>query len=71
MLPEYKARLVREQKGRCGICGAVFLPDDIIERDHIIPGKNRRSNVHAVHHYCHLEKTNSERRNKVKSSKKE
>jgi RNA-directed DNA polymerase len=60
MLPEYKARLVREQKGRCGICGAVFLPNDIIERDHIIPksqgGKNRRSNVHAVHHYCHLEK---------------
>ena len=61
ILPPYKARLVREQKGRCNICGDVFLPDDIIERDHIIPtlqgGKNRRSNVQAVHYYCHLEKT--------------
>ena len=65
ILTGYKAKLVREQKGRCGLCEEVFLPDDIIERDHIIPkflgGKNRRNNVHAVHHYCHLEKTNKER----------
>jgi RNA-directed DNA polymerase len=65
ILPEYKARLVRDQKGRCAICGEVFLPDSIIERDHIIPkflgGKNIRSNVQALHHYCHLEKTNKER----------
>ena len=65
LLPEYKATLVREQKGRCAICGKAFLPDSIIERDHIIPkflgGKNIRSNVQAVHHYCHLEKTNKER----------
>jgi 5-methylcytosine-specific restriction endonuclease McrA len=33
----YKARLIREQKGRCGICGRYFLPDDVIERDHIRP----------------------------------
>ena len=54
-----KARLIQEQNGRCGICGKPFLPDDIIERDHIVP-ENRRSNVHAVHQYCHREKTNKE-----------
>jgi RNA-directed DNA polymerase len=66
LIPEYKARLIREQKGRCGICNGLFLPDDIIERDHIIPkaqgGKNIRKNVHAVHRYCHLNKTKLERK---------
>jgi RNA-directed DNA polymerase len=55
------SKLIREQKGRCGICKEYLLPDDIIERDHIIPkalgGKNRRNNVQAVHRYCHLNKT--------------
>lgn len=64
LIPLIKARLIKEQKGRCGICGEYFLPDDIIERDHIVPkalgGKNRRDNVHAVHRYCHLNKTGAD-----------
>jgi RNA-directed DNA polymerase len=64
LLPPIKARLIKEQKGRGGICGEYFLPDDIIERDHIVPkalgGKNRRDNVHAVHRYCHLTKTGAD-----------
>ena len=64
LITPYKSRLIQEQLGRCGICGDSFLPDDIIERDHIIPkalgGKNIRSNVHAVHRYCHLKKTKTE-----------
>lgn len=40
------------------------MPDDIIERDHIIPkflgGKNIRSNVQALHSHCHRNKTNKE-----------
>jgi RNA-directed DNA polymerase len=64
LIPSIKARLIREQKGRCGICNKLFLPDDIIERDHIIPkalgGLNRRNNVHVVHNYCHREKTNAD-----------
>jgi len=50
--------------GLCGICEKSFLPDDIIERDQIVPlalsGKNLRSNGHLVHNYnyCHREKTN-------------
>jgi RNA-directed DNA polymerase len=63
-IPPNKARLVKEQKGRCGLCGNYFLPDDIIERDHIVPkalgGKNRRDNVQAVHRYCHLPKTGAD-----------
>jgi RNA-directed DNA polymerase len=72
LIPQNKARLVKEQYGRCGICANIFLPDDYIERDHILPlalgGKNRRDNVHAVHRYCHIKKTSAEmvqiRRNK-------
>lgn len=62
--PPIKAKLIQEQRGFCGICGKIFLPNDTIERDHKIPkalgGENRRSNVHAVHRYCHQEKTNQE-----------
>ena len=64
MIPPIKARLIRQQKGKCGLCGDLFLPDDIIERDHILPkalgGRNIRKNVHAVHRYCHLDKTKKE-----------
>lgn len=66
LIPPIKARLIKEQQGRCGLCGKTFLPGDIIERDHIIPkalgGLNRRNNVHVVHRYCHLEKTGNELR---------
>ena len=59
-----KARLIREQKGRCGLCGNIFLPNDIIECDYIVPkslgDKNLRDNVHAVHRYCHLNKIKAE-----------
>jgi len=59
-----KARLIREQHGLCGLCGNTFLPEDIIERAHIVPkslgGKNLRENIRAVHRYCHLNKTKTE-----------
>ena len=64
LIPPIKARLIQQQKGLCGICGQPFRPDDLIERDHIIPkalgGLNKRSNVHAVHRHCHLDKTRQE-----------
>lgn len=65
LISDIKAKLIKEQKGYCNICRKAFLPGDIIERDHIVPkalgGKNIRSNVQAVHNYCHMEKTNKER----------
>lgn len=64
IIPPITARLIREQNGRCGICRKIFLPDDILERDYIIlkalGGKTVKNNVHAVHHYCHLNKTKIE-----------
>ena len=64
LIPPIKARLIKDQKGRCGICKNLFLPDDIIERDHIVPkalgGRNIRENVHALHKYCHVKKTASD-----------
>lgn len=64
LIPPIKARLIKQQNGFCGICGKLFLADDIIEKDHIKPkalgGTNRRSNVHVVHNYCHRTKTNQE-----------
>lgn len=64
LIPPMKARLIRDQKGICPECNQPFMPDDIIERDHIIPkflgGKNIRSNVQALHSHCHRNKTNKE-----------
>jgi RNA-directed DNA polymerase len=61
LIPMYKTRLIKDQRGRCGICKHYFLPDDTIERDHIIPktlgGINRKENVQVVHRHFHLEKT--------------
>ena len=65
LIPPIKANLIKEQKGIYGLCGKYFLPEDIIERDHIVPkalgGLNRRNNVHAVHNYCHSLKTKADR----------
>ena len=58
--------MIREQNGRCIQCGNLFLPDDIIERDHIVPkalgGKTLRDNVPAIHRHCHLQKTSQDLR---------
>lgn len=68
LMPPMKAQFVKEQKGRWSISQELFfsanLPDNIIERDHIVPkalaGSKLRDNVHAVHRYCHLSKTRAE-----------
>lgn len=41
LIPNNKARLVTEQKGRYGICGNLFLPNDYIEKDPIFPTRLR------------------------------
>lgn len=61
LISPIKARLIREQDGRCEICKNLFLPDDIIESNYIVSkalaGKNLQTNVHAIHRYCQLTKT--------------
>ena len=74
LIPPMKARLILDQKGICPICNQPFMPDDIIERDHIIPkflggkSKNIRSNVQALHSHCHRNKTNKELTGRRKTS---
>ena len=48
-----KARLMKKQKGKCKYCGTNFLPDDPIEKHHVIKrsngGNNGDNNLILVH----------------------
>ncbi len=65
--PEMKAsvaRMLKSQKGKCNICLLNFLPEDIIETDHIIPrkagGDNSKDNLQLIHKHCHDVKTKTD-----------
>lgn len=72
-LTEKATRLLKRQKGKCGICKEYFFPIDVTEIDHIIPkhrgGQNWVRNLQLVHIYCHFKKTSEEL--KLKSKNKE
>ena len=62
--PEMKnsmARLLKKQKGKCNFVYLTFKPEDIIERDHIIPrqagGNKLKDNLQLLHKHCHDEKS--------------
>ncbi len=62
--PEVKASVARKlksQKGKCNYCHLNFLPEDIIETDHIIPrsagGGNTTDTLQLLHKHCHNVKT--------------
>ncbi len=61
ILPRWKARLLKSQKGRCNKCGALFKHGDIMEIDHVVPlsagGKRQRNNLQLLHGHCHDTKT--------------
>ena len=60
-MPNRKAKLLKQQKGKCPWCGLSFLDWDVIEEDHIIPraigGKDEHKNLQLLHRHCHDEKT--------------
>jgi RNA-directed DNA polymerase len=60
-MPNRKAKLLRQQKGKCPWCGASFQDWDVLEVDHIIPkalsGKDEYKNLQLLHRHCHDEKT--------------
>ncbi len=65
--PEIKsaiARLLKKQKGKCNYCELTFKPEDIIERDHIIPrqagGNKLKENLQLLHKHCHDVKTKTD-----------
>ncbi len=59
--PTRVAKLLKKQKGRCAFCNQNFLPEDLIEIDHIVPkskgGKDSYKNYQALHRHCHDIKT--------------
>ncbi|WP_293107029.1 group II intron reverse transcriptase/maturase [Moorena sp. SIO3I6] len=58
-------KLLKKQKGKCGLCNQRFKADDIFEVDHIIPqragGSNKLDNKQLVHAHCHHTKTREQR----------
>lgn len=63
-MKDSKAKMLKEQKGKCAWCNLTFQEGDIIEDDHIIPksigGKNHKDNRQLLHRHCHDEKSRIE-----------
>ena len=60
-MPSRKAKLLKQQKGKCPQCGLRFQEWDVMEVDHKIPralgGKDEWKNLQLLHRHCHDEKT--------------
>ncbi|MBH8563781.1 group II intron reverse transcriptase/maturase [Nostoc sp. CENA67] len=56
-----KAKLLKQQKGKCIHCSLTFKDGDLMEIDHITPkfkgGNNKLENLQILHRHCHDEKT--------------
>ena len=56
--------MLNKQDGKCVICQSYFKPEDVIEKDHIVPtalgGKSTYSNLRLLHRHCHQIKTNQD-----------
>ncbi len=63
-MPSRKAKLLKQQKGKCPWCGLHFQEWDVLEVDHKIPrvlgGKDEWKNLQLLHRHCHDEKTASD-----------
>lgn len=59
-----KAKLLKQQKGKCTWCELRFQEWDVMEVDHKIPkalgGKDEWKNLQLLHRHCHDEKTASD-----------
>jgi RNA-directed DNA polymerase len=60
-MPSRKAKLLKQQKGKCPWCGLHFQERDVMEIDHKISkalgGKDEWKNIQLLHRHCHDEKT--------------
>jgi RNA-directed DNA polymerase len=60
-IPVRVATLLKNQKGKCNLCGNYFKDGDSLEVDHIIPrsqgGKDEYKNLQLLHRHCHDKKT--------------
>lgn len=66
-IPIRVLKLMKNQKGKCNYCGQHFLPEDVVEIDHIIPkhkgGKDVYNNLQLLHRHCHDTKTKTDMTN--------
>ena len=57
MKSKTREKLLKRQNYKCLVCGATFLPNDIIETDHIKPiargGSHKITNLQLLHAVCH------------------
>jgi RNA-directed DNA polymerase len=60
-LPANKAKLLKQQQGKCSFCGLYFRDGDLLEIDHITPksqgGRDEYKNMQLLHRHCHDQKT--------------
>jgi RNA-directed DNA polymerase len=56
-----RARLLKQQSGKCAYCRLNFMDGDLLEIDHKTPkrlgGKNSLNNYQLLHRHCHDKKT--------------
>lgn len=68
-LPKRVAWPLKRYRGKCPECGLLFVGDDLIEVDHIIPkedgGKDTFDNLQPLHRHCHYAKTARDRASKA------
>nr|AOC61486.1 putative reverse transcriptase, intron maturase and HNH endonuclease [Rhexinema sarcinoideum] len=64
--PSGICKLMKKQNFTCPICNNLFITEDRLEIDHIIPksqgGMDRYSNLQLLHKVCHLVKTREQKR---------
>jgi len=72
-MPMRKAKLLKQQKGKCLACGLHFQEWDTLEVDHKIPralgGKDEWKNLQLLHRHCHDKKTASDGSQKSSNDK--
>lgn len=60
-MPTTKAKLLKQQKGKCAWCSLHFHQSDLLEIDHIKPiscgGRKEWQNLQLLHRHCHDDKT--------------
>jgi RNA-directed DNA polymerase len=56
-----RAKLLKQQSGKCAYCSLNFMDGDLLELDHKIPkslgGKDSLNNYQLLHRHCHDKKT--------------
>ena len=64
LLDPRKAKLLKEQEGKCPWCGLYFKHGDVLEIDHITAlqfgGTRKWDNLRLLHGHCHDDKTATE-----------